>query len=187
MEPVVADPAVDHRALRRGHLERRVRIDQGHGDRPAVIGRADHADLLVRFRHVLGQPVDRVVGVGGVVGLGRIERPHRRPRHDVVALRAVLAADILVDEDITVIDPFAIGAPHGVAQVRLLVGDEASGIVGRAFHQHGQAMGALRHDDDGMQLDAVAHRNHHLALDVVIVGVGLDPGLGNVAAGRRKR
>ena len=115
VEPVVAHPAVDHGAFRGGDLERGMRPEQRHRHRPAVVGRADHADALIALGHILGQPLDRVIGVGGVVGLRRVERPDRRARHDIFALRAIFAADVLADEDIAVVDPFAQRRPHRVA------------------------------------------------------------------------
>ncbi len=72
VEPVVAHPAIHHRALRHGHLQRRMRIEQRHDDREALIGRTDHADAAVRFRRVLHQPVDGVVGIGDVIGCRRV-------------------------------------------------------------------------------------------------------------------
>src|SRR5262249_62288326 len=66
---------------------------------PAV-GGADHADVAVRFRDVLHQPVDGVVGVGRVIDRRTVERAAQLPRHDVVAFRAVLAADVLVNADV---------------------------------------------------------------------------------------
>ena len=63
VEPVVAHPAVDHRALGSRHLQRRMRAEQGHGDGPAVVGGADLADAAVGLRHVLRQPVGGVPGV----------------------------------------------------------------------------------------------------------------------------
>ena len=51
--------------------------------------------LPLRLRNVLHQPVDGVVGVGRLVHRRRILRPVQRPVHHVVALRAVLAANIL--------------------------------------------------------------------------------------------
>ncbi len=86
VEPVVAHPAIDHRALRRRHLERRMRIGQRHHHGEAFIGRAEHADASVGLGHVLDQPVDGVPGVGGVIDLGRIQRPAQRTGHHVIAL-----------------------------------------------------------------------------------------------------
>ena len=49
---------------------------------------------------------------------------------------------------------------------------ELVGVVGRARQQDRRAPGALRDEDDRVQLHAVAHRDHHVALDVVEAVVG---------------
>ena len=41
------------------------------------------------------------------------------------------------------------------------------GVVGRARHEHRGAPRAFGHEDDGVQFDTVAHRDHHLAAVVV--------------------
>ena len=71
VEPVVAHPSVHHGAFGRRHFQRRMRAEQRHDHGEAFIGRADHAHAAVRFRGVLHQPVDGVVGVGDVVGSSR--------------------------------------------------------------------------------------------------------------------
>ena len=81
VEPVVAHPAVDHRALRHRGLQRRMRVDLRRQRQEAEVGRADRPDLAVRFRHVLHQPVDRVIGVGAFVDAGVVERPGDRAVH----------------------------------------------------------------------------------------------------------
>jgi len=169
--------------------------EQGHRDGPAIVGRADHADALIAFLDVLDQPVDGVVGIGRVIGLGGVERTDGRTRHHVVALRAVFAADILVGEDIPVIDPFAVGRADRVAQVQFLVFGAAARIVRRAREQYRQPFCVLGNQDHGVQFDAVAHRYHHVAFDIVVADVGSVPFRGNVgaqldriaAAGRRRR
>ena len=76
VEPVVAHPAIDHRALRHRRLERRMRVDLRHQRREAQVAGTDDADLAVRFRRVLHQPLDGVVGVGRFVDAG-VVRPAR--------------------------------------------------------------------------------------------------------------
>src|SRR5512147_199094 len=44
---------------------------------------------------------------------------------------------------------------------------QAVGVVGSARQQDGRVAGAFGDNDDGVQLDAVAHGNHDLALDVI--------------------
>ena len=104
VEPVVAAPAVDHRVHRDGDLERGVRMDEAHQGGESVVGDADDADLAVGLRHVLHEPVDGVVGVGGMVDRGRVQRAAQGAVHDVVALGAVLAADVLDDADVAAFD-----------------------------------------------------------------------------------
>ncbi len=67
VEPVVAHPAVNHGTHRRGDLQCRMRIDQGHDHGKTLVGTSEHSDLAVGFGYVLHQPIDRVVGVGGLV------------------------------------------------------------------------------------------------------------------------
>ena len=57
------------------------------------------------------------------------------------------------------------------------------GVIGRAGQQNRRVLRALGHDDDGVELHAVAHGDHHFALDVILVGGGRVEGLGNVAIG----
>ena len=52
------------------------------------------------------------------------------------------------------------------------VAGELVGVVGRARQEDRRAFRALRNQDDGVQLDAVAHGDHHLAPDVVEAVVG---------------
>jgi hypothetical protein len=175
-------PAIDHRALRRGNLQRGVWIEQRHGHRPAVIRRTNHAHALVRFGNILDQPFNRVPGICRVIGFARIERTHWRTRHDIRALRAVFAANVLIDKDVPVVDPLAICRPQCVAKMWAVIRGKNRCVVRRALEQHWQIVRALRNNDDGMQLNAVAHGNHLLALDVVVIGLGLMPLGRNVAA-----
>ena len=104
VEPVIAHPAVDHRALRHRGLERRMRIDLRHERRKAQVAGADDADLAVRLRRVLHQPLDGVVGVGRLVDAGVVQRPRPAGRFMMYcALGPVQAANVLVDADVAVL------------------------------------------------------------------------------------
>ena len=169
VEPVVAHPAVDHRAFRCGHLQRRMRVRQRHHHGEPLVRGAKHADAAVGFRDVLHQPVDGVVGVGRMVDLGVVERSHQRPRDHVVALRAVFPTDILEHADVAALHEHLVALRQDVEHVRRSHAAGAPvGIVGRARQQDRRVVRTLRHHDDRVQLDAVAHRDHHLALDVVV-------------------
>ena len=188
MEPVVAHPAVDHRAHRRRDLQRRMRVHQGHHHGEALVGAAQHADAAVRLGHVLHQPLDRVVGVGGVIGRRRVQRPAQRAREHVVALRAVLAAHVLEHADVAVGDEHLVALRQRRQHVRRgVAGGATAGVVGRPRHDHRRAAGALGHDDHGEELDPVAHRDHHFAPLVVVAGARGHIGLADVRrAGRRR-
>ena len=171
MEPVIAHPAIDHRALRRGYLERRMRVQQGHHDRKTLITRPDHAHAPVRLRHILHQPIDRVVAVGGVVGTAWVvARVHRRRRHQVHTLRTVFAAHILVHADIPGFHKDLIAQRqrfHHASTLRTR--RPASGVVRCARQQNGRALGPFGHHNYGVQLRAVAHGYH----DHALVEIGL--------------
>src|SRR3546814_6033175 len=76
-----------------------------------LVGRSDHPDAAVRFGQVLPvhQPVDGVPRIGDVIDLGRVERADRRPVDDIVALRPIFAADILINADIAVLHENLVG------------------------------------------------------------------------------
>ena len=71
--------------------------------------------------------------------------------------------------------------------VAVVASGALGGVVGRAGQQDRRVPGALGHHDDGVQLHAVAHGNHHFALDVILVGGWSGEGFGNIAVGGRKR
>jgi len=186
VEPVVAHPAVDHRALRHGRLERRVRGQEGHHHRPAVVGRADHANLAVALRQMLDQPVDGVEGVGGVVGGGGIERAARRARHQIGAVRAVLAPHVLVDADVPGLDELLVGQGQRGQQGRGLAALALGGVVGRAGQHDRRALGPLGDPDHREQLHPVAHRDHLLPAHVVVAVLGRIELGGDVGVGRAR-
>ena len=131
--------------------------------------------LPLRLRDVLHQPVDGVVGVGGMIHGRRILRPVQGAVHDVVAFGAVLAADILNHADVAALDDHLGGIVVAVqdrssewSQMSALgMAGEFGGVVGRARQQDRRVLRALGDQDDGVQLDAVAHGDHHVAPDVV--------------------
>ena len=146
-------------------------VDERHQGQEAVVGDAEDADAAVALRDVLHQPVDRVVGVGRVIDGRRVLRPVQRAIHHVVALGAVLSAHVLDRADVAALDDDLGGVVVAVqarAQVRAVgAARERGGVVGRAREQDRRVPGALRHEDDGMQLHPVTHGDHHVALHVV--------------------
>ena len=73
VEPVVSAPAVDHRVHRDGYFEGWVRMEEAHEGGESVVGDADDADFAVALGRIFYEPVDGVLGVGGVVYLGGVE------------------------------------------------------------------------------------------------------------------
>ena len=67
VKPVVAHPAVHHRVHRNRDLERRMRIHQRHQRQKAIVRDSKDADFAVALGDILHQPVDGVVGIGGMI------------------------------------------------------------------------------------------------------------------------
>ncbi len=86
VEPVIAHPAIDHRRERHRNLQGRMRMHHRHHHRVSLIRAADRSHAAVGFGNVLHQPVDGVVGVGDVVGFGRVQRAPHGPRHHILTL-----------------------------------------------------------------------------------------------------
>ena len=152
---VVAQEHVPGRRLRRGRLERRMRVEHRHHGEPAGVRDAEHPHAAVVAGHVREQPVDRVVRVGALVDRVGDAMVAQRPHHDEAALRGVTPADVLEREDVAVVRQGPVVAAQRVGGV----GD----AVRRAREDDGQRrVCPLRHEDRGVQLDPVAHRDHDL-------------------------
>ena len=154
----------------------------GCGLMPAIVARkpgirdAEDADAPVVVRHVLEEPVDRVVGVGALVGAFRVGGIVQRAVHEELALAAESPADVLVDEDVPVRGEEPIVVPH-----RRVAGD----AVWRARDEDGQrGVRAPRLADARVEPNAVAHRDHHEAAGE---RGALGAGTAEDAAGRPRR
>ena len=171
MEPVIAHPSIDHRAFRRGDLQRGMRIEQRHRNGEALIRRSDHPDATVRFRQVclVHQPIDRVIGIGDMIDFGRVERADHRAGDHIIPLRSVFAANVLIDADIAVAHEHLVGQ----RQRRKHAGTgralgATAGVIRRARQDDRCVLGILGNDDDREQLGPVAHRDHHLAAHIIV-------------------
>ena len=86
----------------------------------------------------------------------------------VVALGAVLTAHVLAHDDVTGGDRGVEHLRHDGREVRTREArDAVRGVVWRARQEHGRVRCALRDQDEGLELHAVPHRDHLLALDEV--------------------
>ncbi len=102
---VVVHPLVHGRGLLADRLERGMRMKKRHGGRQPVIGNAVHSNLAVVVGDILHQPVDRVVGIGGLVGgFGIVQVDPGRKLED--ALRFESSAQVLEDENVAVLRQF---------------------------------------------------------------------------------
>ena len=169
MKPVVAHPAVNHWALRRGHLQRRVRIQQRHHDRKTLVRRSNHPHATVALGHILHQPVNRVPRIIRVVRSIGVQRPRRRRSHYIIALRAVLATHILKNANVAGLHPNVIPHHHLLSQVRRLHHSHPPRRIVRSAGKHD---GRLRHPigngDHRVKLHPVAHGNHYFALFKIV-------------------
>ena len=99
---IVVHPLIDRRRLLTDRLERRMRLEHAQRSGEAVVGDPVHPYIAVVVRHMLDQPVDAVVGIGGLVGRRRVREvdPGGKLEH---ALRLEAAAQILKDENVPVL------------------------------------------------------------------------------------
>ena len=93
-----------------------------------------------------------------MIGRCWIQGTAHRLRHDVVAFRAVLAARVLEDADVSCAKKWTGLDP----------GHEDIDVVRGALHHHRSAGGALRQVENGAQLHPVPHGNHGLATGICL-------------------
>src|SRR6202041_2892577 len=122
---IVADEHVGARGLRGGRLQRRMRVDQRAGREKSAVRDSEGPYPAVVPGYVSDDPVDGVIGVGGLVrGFGNALVAHRTQRH-VMSGRAAAAPRVLEHEDVAVLDemrifaqPRRIAIPAGMEPVR---------------------------------------------------------------------
>ena len=106
-----------------------------------------------------------------MVDLSGIQRTAQRPVHDVVAFGLVLAAHVLQDTDVAALDDGLIGdigAVNDLCEVGAWIwSDPRVCPIGGAGEENGCALCASWYEDERVELDAVTHRNHGDAFDVV--------------------
>lgn len=164
-----------------------MRVGECHHHGEAFVRGADHADLAVGLLDVLDQPIDGVPRIGGMVDLAGIERPAQRPGHHVIAFRTVLAAHVLDHADVATFHEHIVALREQVLHVRRRHALGASaGVVRRAREHHRCIACALGQHDHRMQLDPIAHRDHHFTLDVVVGSVACHERLAGDVRGHRR-
>ncbi len=134
------------------------------------------------FGHVLHEPVDGVVSVGRMVDRGRVQGAAQGAVHDILALRPIFAAHVLVGDDISGADQFGRQRREDALGQRAEVA--AGLIVGRirgAVEHDGGAARIFRQDQHGEQFHPVAHRDHHRSADILEAGARGIEGARNVA------
>ena len=151
-----------------------MRIHQRHQRRKSIVRNSQNADLPIALRHILHQPVDRVISVGRMVDRRRIQRPVQRPVHHIVAFRSVLAAHVLHHADVSALhnhfDRVVIAVQNRSQMRTLRMTQQCAGVIRRPRQQDRRILRALGNHDHRMQLHPVAHRDHHIPLDVVEAG-----------------
>ncbi len=96
--------------------------------------------------------------IGAFIDRFRIAPVAYRPLHYELALGFEASADILESEDVTIGDQ----VPVAFTQTPLVV----VRAIGSALEQYGQRLpGGARHKNNGVQLGAIAHRDHRVGLD----------------------
>ena len=173
---IVADEPIGNRRLRRGALERGVRVDHARRRVKARIGNAHHADFAVVVRHLLHQPIDRVVGIGALINVPRPGLHLLVWTHvDKFAFRTVAPAHVLQHEDELLLRVM-LERPSGIEVTVFTVGFQT---VRRARQQDRPRLRfVLRRIDGSEKPHAVAHRDFVFEFGVVLAEVGFGDFLG---------
>ena len=106
VKPVIGFPDIDDRVEWNCRRQRRMGFAHGRQGQPARIRGAPDSDLAVVVGDVLDQPVDRVPGVGSLIGPGLVVFPSRDSIHLILAFRLIPPAQILSYVDIAVSQKF---------------------------------------------------------------------------------
>ena len=131
-----------------------MRMQQRHARGEAVIGNTHNSHFAVVIGNVLQQPVDGVIGVSGLVGcFGVLLIDVRRKQERAFRLEA--ATEVLNHEDVAIC--------HEFFQVgRYLIWRAIRNTIRSTAQENRQrAALAYRRKNYGLQVHAIAHRDHH--------------------------
>ena len=157
---IVAQKHVRWRSLLRHRLHRRMRVEQRHRREPSAIRNPHHARPSIVVRHIFHQPINRVVGVAGLIDRLRIGFIPRVALHHKCPLRSKPPANILKHENVTVRNHLAVSKNH--PRKSLLV---VAQPIRRPLDQKRQSLlRILRRVNLSVQPHTIAHRNHHVSL-----------------------
>src|SRR5579872_2148016 len=118
-----------------------------------------------------------------MVGSGVVERTPNGLCHEVIAFGAVLAANVLIDANVSARHQHFVGELQDRKHVRALIpGGALRRVVWSSSQHDGRIPGALGYDNYRVQTDAVAHGDHDIAFDIVEAGFRDREGFGNIAA-----
>src|SRR5690348_7974625 len=129
----------------------------------AAIGNAPDSDAAAVVRDVLDEPIDRVIGVGALVGRYRARHASPWCHVDEVATGHESSPNVLIGED----EPFISEArrrSEGAWKGRWPVGTDAVG--GPRNHYGIVARGVARHVHSREELGPITHRDSHFRLRI---------------------
>ena len=161
---VVAEELVLGRSLRGGETDRGMGVEHAERRLPARPGDAALRDAPVVVGHVGEQPQGGVVHVRARVRLRG--PPHEGLVVDELAFRPPATAHVLVDEDEAFLAEVQVGSRPGPVAVGA-IGPDAVGVA--RHEERIRLRGVARGVDRGEETHPVAHRDHHLALFVVLL------------------
>lgn len=128
-------------------------MEESEGGGESVIRDAKDADTAIVLGHVLDEPFNGVIGVGGFIGsFGVAEIDVGGQVECAFGLEA--AAQVLDNENVAVVGEFKPACRHRCGS---LVGNS----VGSAIHEYRQRSGSIEWGEDNrLEVDTVAHGNH---------------------------
>jgi len=138
--------SVHHGVHRHGDFERGMGIDECHQGQKSIVGMRGRRPC-VALRNIFHQPLDGVVGVGGMIDRCGIQRAAQRARQSHSRPRSVLAADVLDNADVAAFkDDFqcvVIAMEAGSEMRAVLVGGRIVGVVRRAGKKNWRVLSAF--------------------------------------------
>ena len=148
-----------------------MRIHESHQRQKSIVGDSQNANFAVRLRNILHQPIDGVVGIGGVIDWSGVLRAMERAVHHVIAFRLVFAAYVLHHADVPALDNhingIVITIENWTKMRALRMPGQRVGFIGRTRQQNRCALYPFWNKNHGVQPDSVPHRDHHFASAVV--------------------